>query len=60
LEDPDRVLIRGGDPTAIEALVGIYDQWVPHDRILPTNLWSSELSKLTVNAFWCSGEAPSI
>ncbi len=51
LEDPDRVLIGGEDPEAIEALAGIYGQWVPAERILRTNLWSSELSKLTANAF---------
>jgi len=55
LEAPDRVLI-GGEPTpggieAAEILVGIYAQWVPRDRILTTNLWSSELSKLVANAF---------
>ncbi|WP_454801159.1 UDP-glucose 6-dehydrogenase [Mucilaginibacter phyllosphaerae] len=52
---PDRVLI-GGDTTeegqiAIQALVNIYARWVPQERILTTNLWSSELSKLTANAF---------
>ena len=52
---PDRVLI-GGDSTAegkkaIEALVNIYATWVPRERILTTNVWSSELSKLTANAF---------
>lgn len=52
---PDRVLI-GGDTTpegqkAIEALVEVYANWVPKDRILTTNVWSSELSKLTANAF---------
>ena len=52
---PDRVLI-GGDTTpeganAIEALVEIYANWIPKERILTTNLWSSELSKLTANAF---------
>ena len=52
---PDRVLI-GGDPSdagqkAVEALVNIYSNWVPVDKILTTNLWSSELSKLTANAF---------
>ena len=51
LEDPDRVLIGGEDDAAIEALVSIYGQWVPEERILRTNLWSSELSKLTANAF---------
>ena len=55
LEAPDRVLI-GGDQTengfkAIEALVNIYKTWVPKDQIITTNLWSSELSKLTANAF---------
>ncbi len=52
---PDRVLI-GGDATvegqnAIAALVAIYANWVPQDKILTTNVWSSELSKLTANAF---------
>jgi UDPglucose 6-dehydrogenase len=51
LEAPDRVLIGGEDAGAIAALAGIYGQWVPADRILTTNLWSSELSKLTANAF---------
>ncbi|MCU0529718.1 MAG: nucleotide sugar dehydrogenase [Cyanobium sp. Prado107] len=51
LEDPDRVLIGGEDPAAIAALAGIYGQWVPAERVLTTNLWSSELSKLTANAF---------
>jgi len=51
LQAPDRVLIGGEDPTAIEALAAIYGQWVPAERILRTNLWSSELSKLTANAF---------
>jgi len=51
LQAPDRVLIGGEDPTAIEALAAIYGQWVPDENILRTNLWSSELSKLTANAF---------
>ncbi|MCP9819894.1 nucleotide sugar dehydrogenase [Synechococcus sp. Cruz-9H2] len=51
LEDPDRVLIGGEDPQAIEALAEIYQHWVSPQRILRTNLWSSELSKLTANAF---------
>jgi len=51
LEQPDRVLIGGEAPAAIEALAAIYANWVPADRILRTNLWSSELSKLTANAF---------
>ena len=51
LEKPDRVLIGGQDPEAIEALAAIYGQWVEPQKILRTNLWSSELSKLTANAF---------
>ena len=53
---PDRVLI-GGDLTtakgqeAIQDLVDIYASWVPKENILTTNIWSSELSKLTANAF---------
>ena len=52
---PDRVLI-GGDTTpegqrAIQQLVDVYSNWVPKDKILTTNVWSSELSKLTANAF---------
>jgi UDPglucose 6-dehydrogenase len=52
---PDRVLIGGdGDAEgqeAIEALVNVYSNWIPKERILTTNVWSSELSKLTANAF---------
>lgn len=51
LHNPDRVLIGGEDAEAIEALVQIYEAWVPRERILTTNLWSSELSKLVANAF---------
>ncbi|HEY1111149.1 MAG TPA: UDP-glucose 6-dehydrogenase [Opitutaceae bacterium] len=52
---PDRVLI-GGERTptgekAIQALVDVYANWVPRERIITTNLWSSELSKLVANAF---------
>jgi UDPglucose 6-dehydrogenase len=55
LHHPDRVLI-GGEPTysgqkAVEALAEIYASWVSKDQIITTNLWSSELSKLTANAF---------
>jgi UDPglucose 6-dehydrogenase len=55
LFNPDRVLI-GGDTTpegqnAIQSLVEVYANWVPKERILTTNIWSSELSKLTANAF---------
>ena len=51
LEAPDRVLIGGEDSEAIETLAEIYGHWVAPERILRTNLWSSELSKLTANAF---------
>jgi len=51
LERPDRVLIGGDDPAAIVALAAVYRNWVPSERILTSNLWSSELSKLTANAF---------
>ncbi|MEC7801962.1 MAG: UDP-glucose 6-dehydrogenase [Verrucomicrobiota bacterium] len=55
LLNPDRVLI-GGEKTsdglaAVEKIVEIYANWVERDRIITTNLWSSELSKLTANAF---------
>ena len=51
LHHPDRVLIGGENEEAVQALVDIYGSWVPRERILTTNLWSSELSKLTANAF---------
>lgn len=55
LTSPDRILIGGeqteGGLAAIEALVSVYANWVPRERILKTNLWSSELSKLVANAF---------
>ncbi len=55
LLNPDRVLIGGENSqegiTAMEALVNVYANWVPKERILTTNVWSSELSKLTANAF---------
>lgn len=56
LHKPDRVLIGGDLDTeagreAIQALVDVYGHWVSDDNILTTNVWSSELSKLTANAF---------
>ena len=51
LLDPDRVLIGGESESAIDMLASIYGKWVPSDKIITTNLWSSELSKLTANAF---------
>jgi len=55
LQNADRVLI-GGEQTlkgleAINALTEVYAHWLPKERILQTNVWSSELSKLTANAF---------
>jgi UDPglucose 6-dehydrogenase len=55
LQKPDRILI-GGERTpqgeaAMQKLVGVYARWVPRERIITTNLWSSELSKLVANAF---------
>ena len=55
LLNPDRILI-GGDESpegqkAIQALVDVYLNWVAPEKILTTNVWSSELSKLTANAF---------
>ncbi len=51
LENPDRVLIGGENEEAIESLCNIYRNWVPEEKILKTNIWSSELAKLTANAF---------
>jgi UDPglucose 6-dehydrogenase len=55
MENPDRVLIGARETPsgqkAIQALVDIYAHWVPRERIIATNLWSSELSKLVANAF---------
>ncbi len=48
---PDRVLIGGENEEAIEALSIIYKNWVPEEKIIKTNIWSSELSKLAANAF---------
>ncbi len=55
LQDPDRVLI-GGEETeagrkAVQTLVDVYAHWIPREKIITTNLWSSELSKLVANAF---------
>ncbi|KAF7543227.1 hypothetical protein G7Z17_g10909 [Cylindrodendrum hubeiense] len=51
---PDRILI-GSNPTpagkkAAEALASVYAAWVPRERILTTNVWSSELAKLVANS----------
>jgi len=55
LESPDRVLIGGAQSPdglkAAETLAAVYARWIPRERVLTTNLWSSELSKLVANAF---------
>jgi len=55
MENPDRILIGGRETEsgqkAVETLVELYATWVPRERIITTNLWSSELSKLVANAF---------
>jgi len=55
LQNPDRVLI-GGETSeqghaAVDALAKVYENWVPTEKIIKTNVWSSELSKLAANAF---------
>lgn len=55
LEHPDRVLIGSQETpegrAARDILVALYENWVPRDKILTSNIWSSELSKLVANAF---------
>jgi UDPglucose 6-dehydrogenase len=55
MERPDRVLVGARETPsgqkALQAIIDIYAHWVPHDRIISANLWSSELSKLAANAF---------
>ncbi len=54
LAHPDRVLIGGTETDsgrkAAETIASLYAHWVPRERILLTNVWSSELSKLVANA----------
>lgn len=55
LENPDRVLIGSHETergrSALQQIVDIYAHWVPREKILTSNIWSSELSKLVANAF---------
>jgi UDPglucose 6-dehydrogenase len=55
LENPDRVLIGSRETKsglkARAELAGIYARWVPEEKIITSNIWSSELSKLVANAF---------
>ena len=55
MQSPNRVLIGGRETEsgqkAVAKLVELYAHWIPRERIITTNLWSSELSKLVANAF---------
>lgn len=55
MQSPDRVLIGAQDtPAGIKArdvIVEIYANWVPREKIITSNVWSAELSKLVANAF---------
>ncbi len=55
LENPDRVLIGSRETEsgrrARDVLVDVYSNWVPKERIVTSNVWSSELAKLSANAF---------
>ena len=51
LNNPDRILIGGESEDAINCLKNIYLNWVDENKIITTNLWSTELSKLAANAF---------
>ena len=55
LEFPDRILVGSRETesglSARRGLVDIYRNWVPKEKIIESNVWSSELSKLTANAF---------
>jgi len=55
MENPDRVLVGARETpsgqSALQTIADIYAHWVPRERIITTNLWSSELSKLAANAF---------
>lgn len=57
LKNPDRVLIGGDDSPegqkAVRALCAVYEHWVPKEKILTTNTWSSELSKLVSVTHCC-------
>jgi UDPglucose 6-dehydrogenase len=55
MQSPNRILIGGRETEsgqkAVAKLVELYAHWIPRERIITTNLWSSELSKLVANAF---------
>ena len=55
LENPDRVLVGSSETEsglrARDKIVQLYSSWIDNERILTSNVWSTELSKLTANAF---------
>ena len=51
LRFPDRILIGGEDSSSVDSIADIFNVWVSSEKIIKTNLWSSELSKLVANAF---------
>ena len=55
LENPDRVLIGSRETEsglrARDEIVQLYSSWIEKEKILTSNVWSTELSKLTANAF---------
>ena len=55
LENPDRVLVGSSETEsglrACDKIVQLYSSWIDNERILTSNVWSTELSKLTANAF---------
>ena len=52
LQNPDRVLIGGEDNHSINLVSNIYKHWINPEKIITTNLWSSELSNLLLMLFW--------
>lgn len=55
LLEPDRVLVGAHNTReglkAQQEMVDIYSHWIAKEKIITTNVWSSELSKLAANAF---------
>lgn len=55
---PDRVLIGSLQTEdglrAQQVLASVYARWVPTERIITMNLWSSELSKLVCIGLYCT------
>ncbi len=56
LAEPERVLVGGRHDTesglrAMNTLADIFRNWLPEEKIILSNIWSAELSKLASNAF---------